>query len=111
MHWRKITCCLLIALCLSAWGAGAEGKTTDRELVDLLRQKNLISQEEADRLTKKIEETEKKEKEDIKKEVAKGDYLPAALKGVKTQLDDLRLLGGQEQIRRQRRQHQPVRPG
>ena len=83
MHWRKITCCLLIALCLSAWGAGAEGKTTDRELVDLLRQKNLISQEEADRLTKKIEETEKKEKEDIKKEVAKGDYLPAALKGVK----------------------------
>lgn len=66
-----------------------------RELIELLKKKNIITQEEADQLLEEVKSTTIKEKtetkkelkaeiqEEIKKDAAKGEFLPPALRGFK----------------------------
>ncbi|MBN1545194.1 MAG: hypothetical protein JW902_00885 [Syntrophaceae bacterium] len=57
------------------------------KLINLLKQKNIVTQQEADVLLQEVatnSENEKKElKDEIMKAAAKGDFLPSALKGFK----------------------------
>jgi len=89
--WKQRLCGLFTAGCLLIWGGAAPLQASEAELIELLRQKNLITQEEADRMLKKASAVAEKEKqqlkasvaEDLKKDAAKGEFLPSALKGVK----------------------------
>jgi hypothetical protein len=67
----------------------------DADIINLLRQKNVITQEEADKMLEELhtkKQDEKKEikkeltaeiKDDIKKDAATGEFLPPALRGFK----------------------------
>lgn len=91
MHWKKWIGGLMVMGCLLIMGNGATLWASDADLIELLRKKNVITQEEADRMLNKVRTAAEKEKADIKKEVkgdikkdaAKGEFLPSALKGFK----------------------------
>ncbi|MCX7635366.1 MAG: OprO/OprP family phosphate-selective porin, partial [Syntrophales bacterium] len=83
MKVRKGMVGMVLVFCALLWAQVGLLWASEAELIQLLQKKNIISQEEADRMLRKVEETEKKKKEEVTKEIAKGDYLPSALKGVK----------------------------
>ena len=70
-------------LASSLWAADADVA----DLINLLKSKNIVTQEEADALLKEASTNSQKErkeiKEDIMKSAAKGDFVPPALKGFK----------------------------
>jgi hypothetical protein len=57
------------------------------KLINLLKSKNIVTQQEADALLQEVSVNSRKEKREIKDEIMKsaanGDFLPAALKGIK----------------------------
>lgn len=57
------------------------------ELINLLKSKNIVSQQEADSLLNEVKTSSEKERAEIRKEIEesakKGDFLPSALKGFK----------------------------
>jgi len=63
------------------------GEIDALHLINLLKQKGVLTQEEADSLMMEVRKTAKEEKtalkEEIKEDAKKGDYLPGYLKGVK----------------------------
>ena len=77
------------------WGGPVDTWAGEKELIQLLIKKNIITQDEADQLLKESKSSAVKEKteikkevkteieEDLKKDVAKGEFLPPALKGFK----------------------------
>ena len=84
VFWTVMVGCFLI------WGSltplcAAEGDVG--RLIDLLKSKNIITQQEADSLMTELKTDAQKEraqmKEEIKAEAAKGEFLPPALKGFK----------------------------
>ncbi len=91
MVWKKWVCGLMIMGCLLITGNSSALWAGDADLIDLLRKKNIITQEEADKMMKKVRFTAEKDKasikkevkDDIKKDAAKGEFVPAALKAVK----------------------------
>lgn len=70
-------------LASSVWAAEADVV----KLINLLKSKNIVTQQEADALLQEVSTNSQKErtelKEDIMKSAAKGDLLPSALKGFK----------------------------
>jgi hypothetical protein len=62
-------------------------ETDSNKLIDLLKSKNIITQQEADSLIGELKANSEKERvairEEIKKDAAKGEFLPPALKGFK----------------------------
>ncbi|MDD5168403.1 MAG: hypothetical protein PHN75_06260 [Syntrophales bacterium] len=95
MKWKKGICFLAVLGSLFIWATFANVWAGEKELIELLKKKNIITQEEADQLLEEVKTTATKEKteikkelkteiqDDIKKDVAKGEYLPPALKGFK----------------------------
>lgn len=95
MDWKKWICFLSVLGSFFVWGTIANTWAGEKELIELLIKKNIITQEEADQLLKESKFTAEKEKTEIKKEVkseiqenmkkdvAKGDYLPPVLRGFK----------------------------
>ena len=83
--WVFILGSLLIWGCLasSVWAAEADVV----KLINLLKSKNIVTQQEADVLLKEVAVNSQQEKaeikEDIMKSASKGDFLPSALKGFK----------------------------
>jgi polyhydroxyalkanoate synthesis regulator phasin len=91
MNWKKWLSGLVVAGCLLVGGSVAPLWASEADMIDLLLKKNVITQEEADRMTEKIKSSAQQEKaeikkeltEDIKKDAAKGEFIPSALKGFK----------------------------
>jgi hypothetical protein len=95
MGARKWICSVMAVCFLLLWGGLADTWAGERELIELLMKKKIITQQEADELLKEVKDVTKKEKadikeeikteikEDMKTEVAKGDFLPSYLKGFK----------------------------
>ena len=91
MNWKKWLSGLVVAGCLLVGGSIAPLWASEADMIDLLLKKNVITQEEADRMTDKIKSSSQQEKAEIKKELtedinndaAKGDFIPSALKGFK----------------------------
>ena len=91
MNWKKWLGVLMGMGCLLFTGGSTPLWASDADLIELLRKKNVISQEETDRMLNKVRTATEKEKadlknevkEDIKKEAVKGEFLPSALKGFK----------------------------
>ena len=95
MDWKKWVCGIFIVGCLFVWGGFTNSWAGEAELIDILKKKNILTQEEADRILEEAHSTSKKEKteikeeitaevkEDLKKSVDKGDFVPQALKGFK----------------------------
>ncbi len=92
MNWKKWSCCLLILGCLLVWGSRAPlwaGEMDAMHLLNLLKKKGVITQEEANELMNEVRSEAKKEKveittavkEDIKKDAGKDLPLPKGLKG------------------------------
>jgi hypothetical protein len=93
MNWKKLVCILTAIGAFLIWGNGACLWAGDADIINLLRQKNVITQEEADKALEELQtkkQDEKKEikkelsaeiKDDIKQDATKGDLLPQALKG------------------------------
>ena len=81
---------ILVLLFLTVWGGPGPAAAGERDmmmLLDLLKKKGVITEDEAQGLLKEAQTQAKQEKEERKaeiKEVAqKGDFLPGYLKGVK----------------------------
>lgn len=83
---------LMMVLCAGLmWGllvsplSAAEADVV--KLINLLKSKNIVTQQEADALLQEVSENSRKEKKEIKDEImksaTKGDFLPSALKGFK----------------------------
>lgn len=95
MDWKKWISLGIIAGSFLAWGSLTPLWAGEADIIDMLKAKNIITQEEADRMMDKVNATSRKEKTDIKKEIktevkedimkdaAKGEFLPSALKGFK----------------------------
>ncbi len=84
MMGKKAVICLVVLSCLWVWGnmtlaAAAEADTT--RLINLLKSKNILTQEEADSLLRELNSSAQKEKEEMKAAAGKGDFLPPALRG------------------------------
>lgn len=74
---------------------GSHLHASEAKLIDLLKKKGIITQQEADQLLQEVRSETQKEREDAKKSIAteikadmkndaaKGEFLPAALKGFK----------------------------
>ena len=84
VFWTFVVGCILI------WGSftslhAAEGDVT--RLINLLKSKNILTQQEADSLLNELKTDGQKEraeaKEEIKAAAAKGEFLPSALRGFK----------------------------
>jgi len=77
--------CLLICGFMASSLSAAEADVV--KLINLLKSKNIVTQQEADSLLKEVSTNNQKErtaiKEDIMKSAAKGDFLPPVLKGFK----------------------------
>ncbi|SEM25501.1 hypothetical protein SAMN04489760_10839 [Syntrophus gentianae] len=75
LMWFSMTCPL--------WAAEADVV----ELINLLKSKNVVTQQEAESLLKEMDKNREKERAEIKKDITesakKGDFLPSALKGFK----------------------------
>lgn len=78
---------ILLGLSLSLGGLSPVwgGEMDALHLINLLKKKGVLTQEEADDLVKEVRSNAKKEKTEIKKDMTKvaqkGDFLPKALKG------------------------------
>lgn len=95
MHLKKWVSLAVILGSFFVWGSLVSLWAGEVDLINLLKSKNIITQEEADRMMEKVNSTSQKEKTDIKKEIkteikedikkdaAKGEFLPSALKGFK----------------------------
>lgn len=95
MNRKKWVGSLLVLVSFFVWGALTNVWAGEKELIELLKKKNIITQQEADQLLEEVKSTATKEKTDIKKEikteltedmkkdVAKGEFLPPALRGFK----------------------------
>ena len=93
--WKKRICFGVVLCGFFVWGGLANTWAGEKELIELLIKKNIITREEADQLLKESTSSAMKEKteikkevkteiqEDMKKDVAKGEFLPAALRGFK----------------------------
>jgi hypothetical protein len=87
---RKICLWLMIWGLLGfvgTWQPVQAGEVDALHLINLLKQKGILTQEEADSLMKEVRKNAKEEKtalkEEIKEEAKKGDFLPPLLKNVK----------------------------
>lgn len=88
-------CVLVVIGAFLIWGNGACLWAGDEDIINLLKQKGVITQEEADKMLQEMQskkQEEKKEikkeltseiKDDIKKDVNTGEFLPPALRGFK----------------------------
>ncbi|MCK7467355.1 MAG: hypothetical protein MZU91_03905 [Desulfosudis oleivorans] len=84
MNWKKWLSGLVVAGCLLVGGSVSPLWASEADMIDLLLKKNVITQEEADRMTDKIKSSSQQEKaeikkeltEDIKKDAAKGEFIP-----------------------------------
>ena len=95
MNRKNWICMVVVLFVFFIWGGLARVWAGEKELIDLLKKKNIITQQEADQLLDEVKASSEKEKtemkkelkteiqEDVKKDVAKGEYLPPALKGFK----------------------------
>jgi hypothetical protein len=88
MSWKKGVLYFGIVLCLVMWGSlSTAAVSDDLYLINILKEKNILTQQEADELMKKINAKAAKErtemKEELKTAAGKGDFLPAALRGFK----------------------------
>lgn len=88
MFWKKWVLYFGIVVCLVMWGTLSIAKESDElSLINLLKDKNILTQQEADELVKKINANATKERTEIKEELKvaadKGDFLPSALRGFK----------------------------
>ncbi len=95
MNWKKWVSLLVVLGSFFIWGNPAGTWAGEKELIELLKKKGIITQQEADQLLEEVKTAAEKEKTDIKKElkteikedmkkdVAKGEFLPPALKGFK----------------------------
>jgi hypothetical protein len=95
MKWKKRASLFMVVAGIFLSGCLATVWAGERELIELLKKKNIITQEEADQLLEEVKTTTVKEKEETKKEVkaeiqeeikkgaAKGEFLPPVLKGFK----------------------------
>jgi hypothetical protein len=95
MQWKKWFCFSVVFGSLLAGSGPADTWAGEKELIELLKKKNIITQEEADQLLEESKSMAVKEKAemkkelknemeaDLKKEGAKGEFLPPALKGFK----------------------------
>jgi hypothetical protein len=95
MDFKKWICCFVALGAFVLWGGLTPIWAGEAELINLLKKKNIITQEEADELQKELRTSAQKEKseikkevkaevkEDIKKDASKGEFLPKALKGFK----------------------------
>ena len=90
MPGKKKVLCMAVAGCFLIWGSltslsAAEGDVG--RLINLLKSKNIITQQEADSLMTELKTDAQKEraeaKEETKAAAAKGEFLPPALKGFK----------------------------
>ncbi len=94
-NWKKWFCFLFVLVGFFVWSSFAQTWAGEKELIELLIKKNIITQGEADQLLKESKSTEVKEKteikqevkaevkEDIKKEAERGEWLPPVLRGFK----------------------------
>ncbi|MHB9098383.1 MAG: hypothetical protein ACYC5X_11260, partial [Syntrophales bacterium] len=82
--------CTIIVSCLLIWGAltplyAAEADVS--RLIELLKSKNILTQQEADSLMTELNANTKKERAEMKEEMkaaaGKGEFLPPALRGFK----------------------------
>ena len=95
MDWKKWVCFIVIVGGFFIIGTQNSLWASEADLIQILKEKNVISQEEADRMMEKVKSTSQQEKseikkelkteikEDIKKDAGKGEFLPSALKGFK----------------------------
>jgi len=95
MNGKKSLCCLLAMIVFFVFGAMTNLWAGEKELIELLKKKNIITQQEADELLAEVKSTVNKERTEIKKEIkseitedmkqdaARGEFLPPALKGFK----------------------------
>lgn len=78
---------LSVLFLLSSFNVLFAAEADSNKLIDLLKRKNIITQQEADALVGELKANAEKErvalKEEIKKDAAKGEFLPSALKGFK----------------------------
>jgi len=100
MYWRKCCCFFVVAVSFLLWSGLAPVYASETALlINLLKKKNIITQQEADEILKELKTVAQQEKteikkemkaevtQDIKKEASKGAFLPKSLQGFK--------LGGQ----------------
>jgi len=104
MYWRKWLCFFVVAVGFLLWSGLAPVHASETALlINLLKKKNIITQQEADEILKELKTVAQQEKKEIKKEVkaevkaevtqdikkdaGKGAFLPKSLQGFK--------LGGQ----------------
>ncbi len=90
MVWRKWFCCLTFLVCFLVWGGMANtwaGEIDALHLINVLKKKGVLTDEEANELMKEVRTNTQKEKKEMQEEIkasgAKGDLLPSALKGFK----------------------------
>jgi len=95
MNFKKWFCFLIAFGSFFVWGSLSMIWAGEKELIDLLTKKGIITQQEAAELLQEVKSAAEKEKtdikqelkteikEDMKKDVAKGDFLPPVLKGFK----------------------------
>jgi hypothetical protein len=82
--------CMVVAGCLLIWGSLTSlcaAETDVSRLVDLLKKKNILTQQEADSLMTELNTDAQKERSETKEEMkvaaGKGEFLPPALRGFK----------------------------
>ncbi|MDO8786302.1 MAG: hypothetical protein Q7J12_08805, partial [Syntrophales bacterium] len=88
MFWKKWVFYFCIVGCLVMWGTLSIAAESDvLSLINMLKDKNILTQQEADALVKKVNANATKERTEIKEELktaaGKGDFLPSALRGLK----------------------------
>jgi hypothetical protein len=95
MELKGSLCCFVILVSFFVCGSLANTWAGEKELIQLLVKKNILTQQEADQLLEEVKSTAIKEKEETKKEVkaelqeeikkdaVKGEFLPPALQGFK----------------------------
>ncbi len=95
MKWKNLVSFLVILCSFFLLASVAEVRAGEKELIELLIKKNIITRDEANQLltestttaVKEKEETKKEIKaeirEDMKNDVAKGEFLPPVLRGFK----------------------------
>ena len=90
MVWKRLSFYVAVFGCflmMGHFGMLRAAETDSARLIDLLKSKNILTQQEADALVKEVNEKTKKERAEIKealqKAAAKGEFLPSALKEFK----------------------------
>jgi len=89
-RFKRLLLLVVLSGLLMVWLPASPLMAADADvvrLINLLKDKNIVTQEEADALLKEVSVNSQKErteiKEDIMKSAAKGEFLPSALKGFK----------------------------